>query len=156
MSVFYTDGSAHPNPGPGGYGIVEIENEKVISCYSRQYEDTTNNRMELESILYVMKNFGASIFDDFFQPPTVYSDSAYAVNALNDWVWNWAKNGWRKSDNSEPENLDLFKNYLILYNKGLRIDLKKVQGHNNILGNELADKLATNTLTCDEVFYKYG
>jgi ribonuclease HI len=26
----YIDGSAHPNPGPGGYGVVAIENDKII------------------------------------------------------------------------------------------------------------------------------
>ena len=28
--IFYTDGSAHPNPGPGGYGVVGIEHDKVF------------------------------------------------------------------------------------------------------------------------------
>ena len=28
--IFYTDGSAHPNPGPGGYGIIGIDEDKKI------------------------------------------------------------------------------------------------------------------------------
>ena len=37
--IFYTDGSAHPNPGPGGYGVVGIENDEIVFMKSRQYTD---------------------------------------------------------------------------------------------------------------------
>ena len=56
--VFYTDGSAHPNPGPGGWGVVMVENNKVIKKFSKQYgRAVTNNEMELEAVLFVMKNY---------------------------------------------------------------------------------------------------
>ena len=33
MKIFI-DGSAHPNPGPGGFGIVFLdENDKLIFCH---------------------------------------------------------------------------------------------------------------------------
>ena len=28
--IFYTDGSASPNPGPGGFGVVQVDTEGNI------------------------------------------------------------------------------------------------------------------------------
>lgn len=55
----YVDGSAHPNPGPGGFGVVGLDLKKEISyIYNEQRDYTTNNEMELSAILFAMKNFG--------------------------------------------------------------------------------------------------
>ena len=144
--IFYTDGSAHPNPGPGGYGIIGIENDVVSFVRSKQYKGpVTNNEMELKAILYVMLNYGVK-YDEWGQPPIVYSDSVYCVNTFNKWMFNWARNGWVKSDKKVPENLDLIKAYYNHYQDGYRIDLRKVTGHSGNIGNELADKLATGEI----------
>ena len=144
--IFYTDGSAHPNPGPGGYGIIGIENDVVSFVRSKQYKGpVTNNGMELKAILYVMLNYGIKC-DEWGQPPIVYSDSAYCVNTFNKWIFNWARNGWIKSDKKVPENLDLIQAYYNHYQDGYRIDLRKVTGHSGNIGNELADKLATGEI----------
>lgn len=151
MGVFYTDGSAHPNPGPGGYGVLEIVNDKPFYAYSKQTdEQTTNNREELKSILFVMFTNGRQI-SDFRAIPDVFSDSAYCVNTLNDWMFKWANNGWVKSDGKEPENLDLIKAYYEYYQDGYRINLQKIKGHNGHEWNELVDKLATGKITPKEV-----
>ena len=144
--IFYTDGSAHPNPGPGGYGIIGIENDVVSFVRSKQYKGpVTNNEMELKAILYVMLNYGVK-YDEWGQPPIVYSDSVYCVNTFNEWMFNWARNGWVKSNKKIPENLDLIQAYYDFYQRGYRIDLRKVIGHSGNIGNELADKLATGKI----------
>ena len=28
--IIYTDGSAHPNPGPGGFGVVVLDNNENL------------------------------------------------------------------------------------------------------------------------------
>lgn len=151
MGVFYTDGSAHPNPGPGGFGVVEvIDGDKVLLAHTRQtQEETTNNREELKAIVWVMLMEG-QYYNSPKATPIVYSDSAYAVNTLNEWMFNWAKNGWVKSDNKIPENLDLIQAYYDHYQKGFRIDLRKIKGHDGHKWNELADKLATGKITPEE------
>ena len=151
MSI-YIDGSAHPNPGPGGFGIVELdENNKVIFCHSEQFQKTTNNEMELSAALYALLRYGTA------QPPQiVYCDSVYAINTLTNWKNTWKRNGWLKSDNKKPENLTIIQNYDIIERKGYKIDLKKVDGHRGILGNEIADALATGKMTEKEVMRKYG
>ena len=144
----YTDGSAHPNPGPGGYGIVGVENDNIIFTRSKQYNnEVTNNEMEIKAILYTMLNFGSKS-----NPPIVYSDSSYCVNIFNDWMFTWKKNNWLKGDNQIPKNLDLIKTYYDWYEKGYRINLKKIKGHQGNKYNELADTLATGKITgvCNE------
>ena len=154
--IFYTDGSAHPNPGPGGYGIVGIENDVVSFVRSKQYKGpVTNNEMELKAILYVMLNYGEKC-DDWGQPPIVYSDSAYCVNTFNEWMFNWARNGWIKSDKKVPENLDLIQAYYNWYKEGYRIDLRKIKGHDGHEWNELADQLATGYISEEEAYATYG
>ena len=142
----YTDGSAHPNPGPGGFGIVVFDDDNnYLQSLSEQVPHTTNNEMELKAILFALKIFGAQANQDFIQPPTVYTDSAYAYNIYTNWMYNWAKNDWLKSDGKKPENLEIIKDYFN-ESKNKIIDLRKIAGHSNILGNELADKLATGKL----------
>lgn len=137
--IIYTDGSCSHNPGRGGYGVVVLDdNENLVQTVSRPSIDlTTNNREELKAILYVMKNYGQR------QPiPIVYSDSAYAVQTLNDWMFRWAKNNWKRPKNQTPENLDIIREYYNFYQQGYRIILNHIKGHNGHKWNEMADKLA--------------
>ena len=147
--IIYTDGSCLGNGkavNSGGYGVVVLDNkENLLYTYSKRSENTTNNREELKAILYAFLNYGVNINTNEFTNniPIVYSDSSYCVNTFNDWMFRWASNGWIKSDKKEPENLDLIKAYYDWYQKGYRIELKKVKGHSDNKWNDLADKLAT-------------
>ena len=154
--IIYTDGSAHPNPGPGGFGVIVLDNdEKIQYIYNKQFEKekVTNNQMELKAILYAFLNYGVNINTNEFTNniPIVYSDSNYCVQTFNSWMFSWANNGWIKSDKKTPENLDLIKAYYNWYQKGYRIDLRKVKGHAGHKWNEMADKLATGTLKGDNI-----
>ena len=143
--IIYTDGSAHPNPGPGGFGVVVLDNnENLLYTYSKQFEGkVTNNEMELKAILYAFFNHGVKLNDWNMDVPIVYSDSNYCVQTFNDWMFNWERKGWIKSDKKVPENLDLIQAYFDWYQKGYRIDLRKVKGHAGHKWNEMADGLAT-------------
>ena len=154
----YVDGSASPNPGKGGFGVVIInENNEIETCYAHYEDETTNNRQELKAILYALIRWGEKLSDLNWHDsiPVVYSDSSYAVNTFNNWMFSWKNNGWKKSDNQIPENLDLIEAYYNLYQNGYRIDLRKIKGHAGELGNELADRLATRKMTVKEVM-NYG
>lgn len=146
--IIYTDGSAHPNPGPGGFGVVVLDNdENLLYTYSKQFEGkVTNNEMELKAILYAFFNHGVKINDWNMNVPIVYSDSNYCVQTFNDWMFKWANNNWIKSDKKIPENLDLIQAYYNWYQKGYRIDLRKVKGHAGHKWNEMADGLATGNI----------
>jgi ribonuclease HI len=138
--IIYCDGACSGNgtsTAVGGFGVVVLDdNENIIETYNKQNQNTTNNREELRAILYTLIKYGKN------ENPTVYSDSAYAVNTFNTWMWGWASRGWVKSDNKTPENLDLIQTYYDLYNQGYRITLLKCRGHAGNQWNEMADKLA--------------
>ena len=159
--IIYTDGSAHPNPGPGGFGVIVLDNdEKIQYIYNKQFEKekVTNNQMELKAILYAFLNYGVNINTNEFTNniPIVYSDSNYCVQTFNDWMFRWAALGWVKSDKKTPENLDLIQAYYEWYQKGYRIDLRKVKGHAGHEWNELADQLATGKISAEEAMRTYG
>lgn len=152
--TIYVDGACSGNGSEhssGGFGVVVIENGKVINCYSHFENNTTNNRQELKAILWTLLQYGK------MSPAVkVYSDSNYSIQTYNSWMYSWAKNGWIKSDKKIPENLDLIQTYYDFVQKGYNLVLEKVSGHSGVLGNELADKLATGSLTPQEVLNKYG
>lgn len=154
--IIYTDGACSGNPGPGGFGIVITWNDDLKDLYQEFCEDTTNNREELKAVIWAMEHYGQPI-DGFAQPPIIYSDSAYVVNSLTTWIFNWANNDWKRSKNKPIENLDLIQKYWKLRQAGYEIDLRKCAGHSGIKWNELADKLATgkidlkNTLVWDRI-----
>ena len=146
--IFYTDGSCLGNGkanATGGYGIVGVDEttDKVAFVRSKRSADTTNNREELKAILYAFFNHGVKLNDWNMDVPIVYSDSNYCVQTFNDWMFTWERKGWIKSDKKVPENLDLIQAYFDWYQKGYRIDLRKVKGHSGQKWNELADGLAT-------------
>lgn len=145
--VIYVDGSCNGNGkavNSGGFGVVVLDNnENIIHTYSERCENTTNNREELKAIIYAMEHYGKQSLLDWNEIIVVYSDSNYCVQTLNEWMFNWERNGWIKSDKKIPENLDLIKKYFDLYQKGYRIDLRKIKGHAGHKFNEMADGLAT-------------
>ena len=159
--VIYTDGSCTGNgkaENSGGFGVLVLDKDKkneyniIIDCYSKHSNNTTNNREEIKAILYSFFNYGVNINNkEFVEIPVVYSDSAYAVNTLTDWMFRWAANGWIKSDKKIPENLDLIQAYYDWYQKGYRIELRKVKGHAGNKYNEIVDKLATGKITVEEI-----
>jgi ribonuclease HI len=139
--IIYTDGACSGNGSAtavGGFGVIVLDDdENFITSHHEQVKNTTNNRMELSAILWAMIQYGKE------KPcPTVYSDSAYCVNTLTSWMYGWAKRGWVKSDNKEPENLDLIQAFYKLVEQGYVIDLRKCHGHSGDHWNEQADKLA--------------
>lgn len=160
--VFYTDGSCTNNghfPNRGGYGIIAFnDSDEATQAWSGEEENSTNNREEMKAILFVMENFGVqepTAWNDT-EIPLVLTDSSYAQNTFTNWMFNWAAKGWIKSNGQPPENLDIVQRYYNHYMKGYRIEIKRIRGHAGVLGNELADQLATGKITPQEVIEKYG
>lgn len=131
----YTDGACSGNPGKGGWAAILIYKgrEKVVSG---GYPDTTNNRMELTAILFGLKQLKESC------DVTVYSDSAYAVNAFNQgWISDWQSNNWRTKDRSEVKNKDVWQ-ALCLEVSRHKVVFKKVKGHSDNEYNNRCDEYA--------------
>ena len=140
----YTDGSCRKNPGPGGWGMLVMNEEdtKVLFYEYDSAEMTTNNRMELSAILCALQ-YAEEYPDDTF---IIYSDSAYVVNSCNEWMRNWAANNWKNSKKVTVENVDLMKEiYSYISRDFPNFEIRKCSGHTGEVGNELADAVATGT-----------
>ena len=153
MKEIYVDGSCRGNPGPGSWAAIVVENDKVIEVkQSENFENTTNNRMEMSAILWAMASHGAC----FGGAPTVYTDSTYAMNCFTLWLSGWKNKGWTKANGEPVENLDLIKLYDTYDRTGFQVKIQKVSGHSGHKWNELADQLATRKITPKEIMDKYG
>jgi ribonuclease HI len=134
--TIYTDGGARYNPGPGGYGIVQIYNGERKEL-SGGYRLTTNNRMELMGCIVALRELE---YRD--KPVTLYSDSSYVVNGIvKGWAKSWRKRGWIKSDKKPAVNPDLWAQLLDLV-EDLNITFKWVKGHAGHPMNESCDELS--------------
>ena len=155
MIKMYCDGSSKDNGkenNTGGYGLVVFRDDTLVYHYGEQCMDTTNNREELKALIHALKLSQTAFKDEVC---VIYSDSAYVVNMCNEWIRNWARNNWLNSKKVIVENIDLVKqiyNYIILDFPNFQIT--KVPGHSGVLGNELADAMATNNQAKFDKFLK--
>lgn len=147
MITLFTDGACSGNPGPGGFGVVVVEEENPINSYQEFSDQTTNNREEMKAIIWALENYGSPANRAALGfIPIVYSDSAYCVNSFTNWIKGWKANGWTRAKGKKLENLDLIKRYDELTCQGYKIDLKKIAGHAGNKWNEMADGLATGRI----------
>lgn len=136
QSGLFTDGSARPNPGPGGWGAVLVKDGKIIEHRLGSEGDTTNNRMELTALLqgYQMLSHEDAV--------TIYTDSELCVNTLTKWAASWESRGWKRKT-GPIANLDLIKPLYELYKSRPKSKIEWIKAHNGWLWNEYADSLAT-------------
>lgn len=73
---------------------------------------------------------------------TVYSDSAYCVDAFNNnWIDGWIKKNWK-----DVKNTDLWKMLIMLIKKH-KVGFVKVKGHADNEYNNRCDALARKEIT---------
>jgi ribonuclease HI len=132
MIIYHTDGSASPNPGPGGYAVIS-GGKPVVLGSEPSGEETTNIRMEGFAILAALKHAAG-------KPCEIYTDSEFWINVITKWSLGWEANGWKKKG-GEIKNLDIVQEVCPLY-RSSQAKLIWVRGHNDDEGNELADEWA--------------
>lgn len=147
MLHIYVDGAAQGNGkknSKGGFGIVIFDdNNNLIDAYCQYFDNVTNNQMELKACL---KTF--ELLDDKYKnnQAIIYSDSAYCINILTSWIYNWSNNNWYSSKGRTIKNLDIIQSLYKYYTKDFficQVNFVKIAGHDGVIGNELADALAT-------------
>jgi ribonuclease HI len=135
----FTDGSCEGNPGPGGWGFVWVEDDRIVAEGHGHDPDTTNNRMELRALIEAFKHLPED------SEVTVYSDSQLCVNTVNEWAPGWARRGWKRK--SGPiANLELVKELYALHLSHPEVTLAWIRAHDGSRWNEYADALATTFL----------
>ena len=135
----YTDGACTDNPGPGGWGYVWVEDDRVVAEESGAEPDTTNNRMELAALIAAYR----ALPEDC--TTTVYSDSQLCVETVNEWAAGWEQRGWRRAK-GPIANLELVKELYALANAHPNATLEWIKAHDGSRWNEYADALASGYL----------
>ena len=138
MKILWTDGSASPNPGPGGYAV--LENNQPVAL-GREAE-TTNIRMEGLAMIAAIE-YAAG------EPCEIHSDSEFWLNVLTKWAPTWARNGWKKKSGS-IKNLELVQKLYQLYQDN-PVEIVWVRGHAGTAENELTDEWANRARQGEEL-----
>ena len=128
--IYYTDGSASPNPGPGGFAVIKDMRPHVLGT---EEGDTTNIRMEGKALVHALKLANGDHV-------SIYTDSEFWINVITKWAPGWEGKGWKKSG-GPIKNLDIVQEVYRLYNNSKAV-LTWVRGHEGDPGNELADEWA--------------
>ncbi len=129
MKHFYTDGSASPNPGPGGYAVI-VDNAPVALGKEK---DSTNIRMEAMALIAAYK---------LAEPgDVIYTDSEFWVNVVTKWAAGWKAADWKKKT-GPIKNLELVQELYQLYLDHPGVVLEWTRGHVGTTGNEAADEWA--------------
>ena len=131
MLKLWTDGSANPNPGPGGFAVIlEQEDGSGKPVILGREAESSNIRMEGLAIIAAIRGAKG-------RPVEIHTDSEFWINVITKWMSKWAENGWKKK-RGEIKNLDIVKQLYELYDPG-QVKLVWVQGHVGTELNEMAD-----------------
>lgn len=126
--LFYTDGSAIPNPGRGGWAVYDVLEKTLESGY---LENVTNNYCELYAV------YRALIKSTSSTRVFVYTDSRVVVG--------WLAKGWaRNSEHIDSLVTMIFETIIAL---SLDVRYVKVKGHWGVQYNELVDSEARRQAT---------
>ena len=136
QSGVFTDGSSIPNPGPGGWGAVYVQDGEVVAQDHGYEPDTTNNRMELRALQAALDLVPEGT------PARIYTDSNLAVRTLTEWAAGWQRRGWKRKT-GPVENLDLVRPLYERLLKRPELELVWIKAHAGNRWNEYADALAT-------------
>jgi ribonuclease HI len=139
LTGVFTDGSCEGNPGPGGWGVAWVEEDRLIEERFGRDAATTNNRMELTALINAYRMLPADA------RVSVYSDSQLCVNTVNIWAAAWERRGWRRKDGA-IKNLELVRELYELARGHPNVHLQWIRAHDGSRWNEYVDALANNYL----------
>jgi ribonuclease HI len=131
----YTDGACSNNPGAGGWAAILFYKDTKKEISGGEIE-TTNNRMELMAVIMGLETLKERC------DVTIYSDSAYTVNAFSqNWLNIWISNGFKTAQKKDVANKDLWERLKCLTKKH-NVNFVKVKGHSDNEFNNRCDELA--------------
>lgn len=137
--VAFTDGAAKGNPGPGGWGVVVLTPDSVVTELGGGAAHTTNNKMELSGAIAALEHVA-----DVSGRVALYTDSTYVIQGITQWVWGWRTRGWKTATGGDVLNRDLWEQLLdVSGRRGPKgVDWRWVRGHEGTPGNERVDEIA--------------
>ncbi|KAL2835982.1 ribonuclease H-like protein [Aspergillus pseudoustus] len=115
----FADGGCRGNGQPGSIGAAAIIYRQRKHRYRGARTFTlprrptpTNQRAELMAIILALESACDKCRDLNTYPRvdvTIYTDSRYAVDCMNQWIHKWRNNGWIGSSGNPVKNRDLIE-----------------------------------------------
>jgi ribonuclease HI len=154
--IIYTDGACSKNgsmSAKAGIGVHFSKRNKIkFNDISAAFPDNhsvqntghkvTNQRAELQAIVEALR-----ITKEYPHKIIIYTDSEYSINCVTKWFPTWVK----KNKLEDKKNIDLIRPIYQYYN-AKNIVFRHINSHTGLqdehsLGNEEADRLATNSIS---------
>jgi len=134
-----TDGACSGNPGPGGWGALLRFEDGSVEEFGGHDPATTNNRMELQAALELLKRL-----KDLPRHPdlTLRTDSKYLIDGLGSWMQGWKRRGWKTAAGKPVLNQDLW--VALDQARLLDVPLTYVKGHSGDPDNDRVDRIAVS------------
>jgi ribonuclease HI len=128
---FFVDGGCRGNGQPGAIGAaaaVRRYRDGRQSCRTRQLDTydsyATNQRAEILAIILALE-WVMEDYENLNNSPrievTIHSDSRYAVNCMNEWLFRWSNNGWTTANGGSVANRDMLQEVIEAENRVLEV-----------------------------------
>lgn len=152
----YTDGGCHGNkrdagcPGAYAYVILDAAGSEILHGSGKR-ENVTNNQMELLAAIAGAKRL-RDYTNEFYQiskkhSMTIYTDSKYVSDNFSDYLQDWKKKGWKKSDRKPVVNHEYWKKLDHLSSEFHSFRIRWVKGHAGNKFNEMVDGMVQKQLS---------
>jgi len=135
--IIFTDGACSGNPGPGGYGAVIVTPDGNVQELGDGFKSTTNNRMEMSSVIHALK-YTNKLKEDVH----IFTDSVYVIRGATEWIHGWRRRGWKTAEGQEVANRDMWEEMYSQTAHRKNIKWHYVRGHTGVAGNERCDEIA--------------
>jgi ribonuclease HI len=134
--IVFTDGACKNNQGLGGWAALLLFNQSTTILELAGYaEQSTNNRMELLSVIQALRSISP------LQTIKIFSDSRYVVDGINKWMAGWEKMAWLTSEEEPIKNCDLWLKIATKI-QDFEYKVEHISGHNRNWFNERVNGLA--------------
>jgi len=132
-----TDGACSGNPGPGGWGALIRFEDGSVEEFGGSDPATTNNRMELQAALSLLKRLAEL---PRHSDLTLRTDSKYLIDGLGSWMAGWKRKGWKTAAGKPVLNQDLWQ--ALDAARLPDVPLTYVKGHSGDPDNDRVDAIA--------------
>ena len=140
--IIYTDGSASPNPGRGGWACLLFSSTDMVHSEELYGSEpwSTNNRMELTAVIQSLQK-SLKMENDKTILRIVNTDSTYVKKGITTWICTWKRNGWKTSNKTAVKNKDMWIQLDELASS-IPVQWNWVKGHSTNMYNIRVDQLA--------------
>lgn len=152
----YTDGGCLGNkrdagcPGAYAYIVMDASGTDILHSSGKR-TNVTNNQMELLGVIAASKRLRdyANKFCGISKKHslTIYTDSRYVSDNFADYLDNWKKNGWKKSDKRPVANVEYWKKLDSLSSDFRSFRIRWVKGHSTDALNNKVDSMVKKKLS---------